>query len=201
MKQNGYIFLVCSVFLCFAGCSKPQKEAQVIKRVDVLFCNYPEIMPDSGCVFDLILKSDASMMDDFFLVDYSENTAFKYWKRQYKNSTILEYRFRDNRNGFNYIIGCGGYEIFHKNLQFYIKWRSFRQALSMEELNDKIIMDDDIGLNTQYLETNLSKETLLKFFHDVRCKVIVKRPKSISVDLDTLNRLIHTNNCEPIFEF
>lgn len=155
-------------------CCKQQRayrDDSIVYKKDT-FGSFPEITPDSDYVIDFNLRGIFYDEDEFYMVRYKFNEVCKYWYRHYKYSSMTELRYHSYLDGSHYILGFSG------GLRFYIKWDQDIKSYSTEYM-----IDSDINGYTRYLETNLSEKTIRKYFPEVRCPIVVKRPKEICVDI------------------
>lgn len=209
MRYYSYFFVFLMLF--FAGCrgekSKPSAstEPYIFSFTEIKELKHqPEIVPDGPCNFKLQTKfacfSDGGI-NEFYYIANLRGEIIKNWHRFYKNSSGSEFRFYYQREGSHYLLVLGHVDSTLKPFAFYIKWRQMDiDKIGLENLPG-LVLDSDIGKYTEYLETNLSREVILKYFPDLQCSILVTKPKKVKMELYHMFSGLNTHDIDPQIEY
>jgi hypothetical protein len=127
--------------------------------------------------------------EEFRINGFFGNHLYSKWKRTYqgKGTYLEEYRGYDGLESYEYIF------VICVDIQraVYIKWTNAVQADG--------IKPSKLGPKTNYVESNLPKEILLKLYPSITCDIHIKYPRLIRMHFGDFNpRLIYNDEkCWP----
>jgi len=183
------IIISVMIVLCLCGCKKKTQNNNQENNIQIAqmdndmspidkkyLCSEPRFIIDSK--YFSIPQSDEtelheSFNSDIFYLDLIDgDREYHYWRRKYNipgNFEVQEYRGLSWHYGYNYLVAVST----ENNRAIYIKW--------MNNYEKNYINTDEIGSRTKYLETNLPKDIVLKFYPKVICEIKTKMPKRITM--------------------